>query len=116
MDRVALARTHGVFNIVSGAWPLLGLRSFEAVLGPKVDVWLVRTVAGLLLASGATQLATARDAASVRQARLLGLGVAGTLPAVDLAYAPTGRISRMYLVDAACQLGWVAGWLRAPSR
>lgn len=102
------ARAHGLFNIASGVWPLVHMSSFEAALGPKTDRWLVRTVAGLLIAAGAAQVTTE----SRRTARGLGLGVAGTLAAVDLTYAPPGRISRAYLVDAAAQAGWIAGWLR----
>ncbi len=45
-----------MFNAVGGLWPLLHMRSFEQVLGPKTDRWLVRTVAGLMLASGLAQV------------------------------------------------------------
>ena len=46
MDGVELARTHGVANLAGGLWPLLHIRSFEWVFGPKTDRWLVKTVAG----------------------------------------------------------------------
>jgi hypothetical protein len=36
----ALARAHGVFNIVGGLWPMVNARSFEAVFGRKEDRWL----------------------------------------------------------------------------
>lgn len=42
-----LAQAQGVFNIVSGVWPLVSMRTFEAIYGPKTDRWLVHTVAGL---------------------------------------------------------------------
>jgi hypothetical protein len=104
-----VGRLHGVANIAGGLWPLIHLRSFEAVLGPKVDRWLVYSVAGLLVSIGAAQLASSDDA-GVRQARRLGVGTALTLAAVDLVYAPRGRISRMYLVDAAMEAAWVLAW------
>lgn len=116
MTQVTLARAHGAFNVVSGLWPLLHMRSFEAVLGPKTDRWLVRTVAGLLLANGAVQLASADDEAALAQARRVGVGTAATLAAIDLAYAPPRRISRMYLVDAVAQLAWIATWARSARR
>ncbi|OBH18338.1 hypothetical protein EHH44_00755 [Mycolicibacter terrae] len=106
-----LARLHGAFNVVGGLWPLLHLRSFEAVLGPKVDRWLVYTVAGLMVAIGTAQLASATDAAGVRQARRLGVGTALTLGGVDAVYAPRGRISRVYLVDAVAEVGWLLAWV-----
>ena len=113
---VTLARAHGAFNVANGVWPLAHLRSFEAVLGPKVDRWLVYTVAGLLVCIGATQLTTDENRASVRQARSLGIGTALTLGAVDVVYVPRHRISRRYLVDAAVEAGWVLAWTLESTR
>ncbi len=56
MDHVLLACGHGWFNMVGGACPLLHMRSFERVFGPKTDRWLVRAVAGLMLTNGVTQI------------------------------------------------------------
>jgi hypothetical protein len=55
MDGMLLARLHGGANALGGLWPLVHLSSFEAVLGPKTDRWLVKTVCGLLIANGLTQ-------------------------------------------------------------
>lgn len=107
-----LARLHGAFNLVGGLWPLVHLRSFEAVLGPKVDRWLVYTVAGLMVCIGTAQLTSSADPASVRQARRLGIGTALTLEGVDLAYVLRRRISPMYLVDAAAEAAWLLAWAR----
>jgi hypothetical protein len=112
VDGVVLARTHGAANVVFGLWPLLHLRSFENVFGPKVDRWLVRTVSGLLVVNGFTQLTTSSTRSSVGSARRLGVGTAAVLAAVDLVYVPAGRISKMYLVDAAVELGWILAWHR----
>ena len=112
MNGVVLARAHGAANLVSGLWPLLHLRSFEGVFGPKVDRWLVRTVSGLLVVNGLTQLTTSSTRSSIRQARRLGVGTAAVLAAIDLVYVPAGRISKMYLVDAAVELGWILAWRR----
>src|SRR5688572_24351261 len=95
LEHRRLAVAHGWFNIVNGLWPLLSMRSFERVTGPKVDRWLVRTVAGLMVGNGVTQLAAAGSPEGLRAARLLGQATAGTLAAVDLVYAPRGRISRL---------------------
>lgn len=56
--RSRVARVQGAYYTVSGVWPLVSLRSFEAVLGPKTDRWLVQTVAGLTTTIGAAQLAS----------------------------------------------------------
>jgi hypothetical protein len=110
MDGVMLGRAHGVANLVGGLWPLLHISSFEMVFGPKTDRWLVKTVAGLLLVNGITQLTTSPTASGVRQARRLGVGTAAVLAAIDLVYVPAGRISKMYLVDAAIEVGWIIAW------
>src|SRR3954453_11317540 len=88
-----------------GLWPLLHIRSFEMVFGPKTDRWLVKTVAGLLMVNGITQLTTSSTAGGGRQACRLGVGTAAVLAAIDLVYVPAGRISKMYLVDAAIEVG-----------
>ena len=112
MDGVLLGRAHGVANVVGGVWPLVHLRSFEMVFGPKSDRWLVKTVAGLLVVNGLTQLAASSAADGVRHARRLGLGTAAVLAAIDLVYVPARRISKMYLLDAAVEVGWILAWCR----
>jgi|RhiMetdeSRZDD1v2_1073273.scaffolds.fasta_scaffold1275505_2 hypothetical protein len=110
MDGVVLGRAQGVANLVGGLWPLVHLRSFEMVFGPKTDRWLVKTVAGLLIVNGVTQLTTSSTAIGVGQARRLGLGTAAVLAAIDLVYVPARRISKMYLVDAVIEVGWIMAW------
>jgi hypothetical protein len=111
-----MARAHGSFNVVSGLWPLLHRRSFEAVLGPKQDYWLVATVALLLLGNGAAQLAAQNSPDALASARRLGLATAAGLLSVDLVNVARGRISKMYLLDAAAELGWLAAWMRTTPR
>jgi hypothetical protein len=113
MDGVVLARAHGVMNVVGGLWPLVHIGSFEAVFGPKADRWLVKTVAGLLIVNGLAQLATSPSADGLRQARRLSVGTAAVLAAIDLIYVPSGRISKMYLLDAALEVAWIMAWFRA---
>jgi hypothetical protein len=90
--------------------------SFEAVFGPKEDTWLVRTVAGLLVAGGWTQLRAISTDDGLARARDLGLGTALTLLAVDLVYVPRGRLRWTYLLDAAVEAAWIVAWSVPPSR
>ncbi|MCZ0206009.1 hypothetical protein AB0F45_11880 [Streptomyces achromogenes] len=110
-----MAVAHGAFNVVGGLWPLVHLRSFEWVFGPKTDVWLQMTTGGLLASCGLAQLAAAAGPGGPAHARRIGLGTALTLLAVDLVYVPRGRIRPTYLLDAAMQTGWITGWLRTPT-
>jgi hypothetical protein len=112
-DQQLVMRAQGAFNVVNGLWPLLHLRSFEAVFGRKTDHWLVRTVAGLLLVVGVTQLGAGADAASIRTARRIGVGTSLVLGSIDVIYAPRRRISRLYLLDALAEGTLIAAWLTA---
>lgn len=107
-----MARTHGAFNLVGGVWPLVHVRSFEAVFGPKTDRWLEYTVSGLLATVGFAQwrAGTPQD---WRHARRLGVATAATLLAIDLVYVPRGRIRWTYLLDAAAEAALIAGWALA---
>jgi hypothetical protein len=106
-----LARAHGVFNIISGLWPLVHMRSFEKIFGPKADKWLVQTVAGLLLVIGWTQFSDAD--ADGRRARRLGVGTSATLLTIDLVYVSDGTLRWTYLLDAVAEAGWLVAWTTA---
>jgi hypothetical protein len=113
VDPRRLAVAHGLFNLAGGLWPLLSMRSFEAVFGPKTDRWLEQTVSGLLVVNGLAQVAAARDPHGVAHARRVGAGTAATLAAIDLVHVPRGRLRWTYLLDAAMELGWIMAWARA---
>jgi hypothetical protein len=38
-----LSLGQGVFYLATGLWPLLNIRTFERVTGPKTDKWFVKT-------------------------------------------------------------------------
>ncbi|MBC7303463.1 MAG: hypothetical protein H5T78_21255 [Nocardia sp.] len=109
-ESVTLARAHGAFNVVGGLWPLVSLRSFEAIFGAKRDRWLQFTVASLLTGNGVVQLLCAPTDEGVRHARRLGIATASVLLSIDLVYVPGGTIPKTYLLDAAMEIGWLAAW------
>ena len=105
-----LARAQGLYFLATGVWPLVSMRSFEAVTGPKVDRWLVKTVGVLVAVIGASLL---RADGRRPSTTTLAAGSAAGLGAIDVLYAATGRISRVYLLDAILEAGLVAAWLLA---
>ena len=112
-DRAALvipATVEGWFYLVSGLWPVFNIRSFEAITGPKVDRWLVKTVGLLLSVVGGVELAAARRGRVSRELALLGAGVPFALFLIDVTYSAKGRISKVYLLDAAAQFGLIGLW------
>jgi hypothetical protein len=110
----------GVFYLITGLWPLISRRTFEAVTGPKTDFWLVHT-AGLLITvvGSALGLAGLRRRVTPEMA-LLGTGSAAALSAIDVVYVCLGRISRVYLLDAVAEwlliAGWAVAWLQGRGR
>jgi hypothetical protein len=109
---VMVARIQGAYFLLTGVWPLLHIRSFEAVTGPKRDRWLVKMV-GLLAASiGVTLLAGSRRRVTSRETRVLAITSAVSFAAIDVWYAARGRIAPIYLADAVVELGLLGAWLR----
>jgi hypothetical protein len=49
----AVALTQGAYYLVSGAWSVVHIDSFQKVTGRKTDLWLVKSVGLLLGAIGA---------------------------------------------------------------
>jgi hypothetical protein len=100
------------YYLVTGIWPLVSLRTFERITGPKIDDWLVRTV-GVLAATIGAVIGLRSVGARSEPDPLLGVGSALAFAAVDTRYATTGRISKIYLADAAVELVIAAAWLLA---
>jgi len=111
--RQTVATVQGIYYVLTGIWSLVSIRSFEAITGPKADRWLVKTVGVLVIAIGVTLLRTARRSRPMPDVALLGAGTAAGLAAIDVAYVAKGRISRVYLLDAAAEAALVAAWVVA---
>ena len=110
------ATLQAAYFLVSGLWPIVSRPTFEAVTGPKTDYWLVRTVGGLACVIGTTLgVASYRNRVS-RELAVLGIGSALAFGVVDVSYAIIGRISRIYLVDAALECLIARGWASALQR
>ena len=109
MHRLARAglMAQGSFYLLTGVWPLVSMRTFEAVTGPKADDWLVQMV-GLLAAVIGTVLLTALRSGRAHEVLLLAAGSAASFAAIDLRYGLSGRISPIYLADAVVELGFLA--------
>jgi hypothetical protein len=114
--RRPLALTQGAYYLATGMWPLLSMRSFEAVTGPKRDRWLVKTVGVLVGVIGAVLLRASRRGRIDRDLSFLAAASAAGLTAIDTVYASTGRISRIYLLDALAETALVAAWAASRPR
>ena len=110
-SRRSVAFVQAAYYGPSGLWPILSLRSFEWITGPKVDGWLVKTVGGLVSVVGGVLALAAHRRRLTPEMELLAMGTALSLAAVDVVTVSRRRIRRIYLLDAAANLGLVAAWL-----
>jgi hypothetical protein len=107
-----LLLAQGAYFLVTGLWPILDRRSFEAVTGPKTDFWLVRAVGVLITVIGAALLTAGIRRNPALEVCLLAMGSAAGFIAVDVNYTARGRISPVYLLDALVEAGLLGLWLR----
>jgi len=105
----------GLIYVVTGAWPIVHLRSFERMTGPKVDKWLVRTVGAVVLVHGFGLLSAAVQHRADGPVKGMAVGTALALAAIDVKYASTGRISKVYLLDAVLESFLAALWFMPSS-
>jgi hypothetical protein len=102
----------GVFYVASGLWPVVHLKSFQAVAGKKTDTWLVQTTGALIAAVGAALVAGAFEKRS-RALGVLGIASAVALGAADVLFVAKRRIPRVYLADAAAEGAAIVTWILA---
>lgn len=108
-----IAVTQGAFYIATGLWPIVSMRTFLMVTGPKTDLWLVKTVGALIAVIGAALLCGGLDGNVSNGLVLLGSVSAAALGIVDVNYVTKGVISKIYLLDAAAEAVIVLMWLTA---
>lgn len=107
---------HALYFVPTSIWALVHIRSFEKVTGPKVDRWLVKTVAGLLAVIGAVIGSAGMRKRVTPEIAALAIGSSGVLTAIDVVYVRKKRISPVYLLDALGNLLLVGGWVAALRR
>jgi hypothetical protein len=105
-----LAVAQGAFYVATGVWPLVHLRSFELVTGPKPEGWLVKTVGALVTVIGGALLSAGRRRRVAPEVAMLAVGSAVSLAAVDVLSVARRRISPVYLLDAVAEVALAVGW------
>jgi hypothetical protein len=105
-----VALIQGIYFLVTGIWPLLSMRTFLAITGPKTDLWLVKTV-GLILAVIGAVLIYAQMTATVNPPVVfLAIGSAASLVLVEVIYVIKKGISPIYLGDAFVEVVLMIWW------
>ncbi len=106
-----------IYFLLTGIWPLISISTFQAVTGLKVDLWLVKMVGLLAAVVGLSLLLATVYKRLLLETFILAIGSAASFAIIDLVYAFSGRISPIYLLDAAVQVILIIlvsiGWLRS---
>jgi hypothetical protein len=106
-----VALLQGAYYLITGVWPILNRHSFEAITGPKIDFWLVRTIGALLTVIGAVLSLAGLRRKTTPEVALLGMGAAASLGGSDLIYTARRRIRRIYKFEALPEFGLIGLWL-----
>jgi hypothetical protein len=111
--------TQATYFLITGIWPLVSIRTFQLVTGPKTDHlptgreadhWLVMT-AGVLITSIGLALLVAAWRRSIRpEVITLALAAAAGLTSIDVIYVVRRVIAPVYLIDAAVEVVLIAAW------
>ena len=101
---------HGLYLTIGGLWPLFYLQGFEAVTGPKVEDFLVRTIALILLLTAVVLFLQLRKPKAEQSAIAMAAGVSFILGLVGIITAAGGWIRPIYFADGAIHLLFAMSW------
>ena len=104
----ALLQAQGAYYLVTGPSAVAFPRTFQAITGPKRDMWLAKTLGGLITVTGAVILAGTKSTEPSNDLKFLAAGSALVLGASDLIYGGQGRNTGVYYLDAAVQAALLA--------
>ncbi len=92
----------GLYYVITGVWPLVHLASFLWVVGPKGDIFLLRTTSLLITVIGAALLMAARERLPSLSVVVLGIAAAAVLALVEVWHISSLR--PVYLLDTAAEV------------
>jgi hypothetical protein len=108
-----VALVQGLYFLITGVWPLVSMRTFLMVTGPKTDLWLVKTM-GVILAVIGLVLLYAWAAGAVNPPVIaLAIGAGLGLAIVEMIYVSNKVISAIYLGDAVVEILLAVWWALA---
>jgi hypothetical protein len=107
----AILTVQFIYYFFTAFWPLVHIKSFMAVTGPKKDVWLVKTVALLLLAICSAMLTSICSHNIDNSVKILCISCCIVLSGIDIYFVRKKIISIIYLADAAAEIILLAAWL-----
>ena len=92
------------YYILTAAPAIVSRAFFESMTGPKTDYWLVHMVALLAIAIGIAIGIAAWRRSVTTETIVLSILAAASFATIDIVYALSGTISRIYLADAGVEI------------
>lgn len=108
-----VAWLQGIYYFITGIWPLIHMPSFVWVTGPKIDYWLVRMVAFLIVSISLAMLSAAYYKRVSPEIKILAIASIISFCMVDFYYAWVDRISGIYVADGLAEIGLLVLWIIA---
>jgi hypothetical protein len=107
----AILFIQGLYYFLTGFWPILHMKSFILVTGPKVELWLVKVFGMLIAVAGICMLIGGLQ--RKYNTPLFTLGILGAIGFIifEIFYVWTETIPSIYLADAAFQFVLLLGWV-----
>jgi len=106
----ALSMIQGSYTLLTAFWALVDIQSFMGVTGPKTDVWLVKTVAVLLLPIGFCFLWGLYFNTDRLLVTFIGIMSSAGLAFIDFHYTINGTIKWIYQADGFLQIFFLLVW------
>jgi len=106
-----LSLVQGIYTLLTALWALVDIKSFMEVTGPKTDVWLVKTVAVLLLPIAVCFLWNLFFKTDRLLVIIIGIMSSAGLAFIDFHYTKNGTIKWIYKADGYLQLLFLLVWV-----
>lgn len=106
-----LVSVQSIYVFITAVWPLIDIKSFMAVTGPKDDIWLVKTVGALLIPVSLCLGSFLLFDTDRRPAMILGGLSAVAFICIDFYYALNDVISNVYMLDGILQILFLGAWI-----
>jgi hypothetical protein len=100
-----------IYYLVTALWPLVHIQSFIEITGPKTDIWLVKTVAVLLLAMSIAFITALWYKKYDHPVISLAVSCCVVLIIIDCHYVLNNTISNVYLLDALAEIFLLILWI-----
>ncbi len=116
IERRTIVAAMAAYYVGTGAWPIVHMRSFEAVTGRKTDRWLVHMVGALAIANGIALGAGVMRREPGAETYTLAIGSIVAFTSIDVTYVLRGTIAPIYLGDAVLEMLFAAAlWIGSPA-